>query len=350
MGEERAEGKTQFLDVLRLVGILAVIILHTVSGVADNMSEQMSGTQLAVYTAIKQVCEIGVPLFLMVSGALMLDPEKNITIKLLFKKYLKRLVLALLIFGTVFAFGELIFMDASGSIPKLILRALKRVALGKSWAHLWFMYIIIGIYLLLPVLRVFTARADEKVFTYCIVLLIVMQSILPAVLSLIDAGFAVELPVRGIYLTYFLMGYYLRKYPLFSDANRKALYSVGTVVALWLIAVPFFRLMASETDLSVAGYSSPAVLVLSVVVYEWAAGRKKDSALCRIATGVRPYVFGMYLVHTVFINFLYKVLGVSTLLLGGYILIPVVAVFTFAFSFVVSYIMKKIPWFGDNVV
>lgn len=350
MGEGFGEKNTNYLDVLRLVGIFAVITIHTVTGVSDIMSEQMSEIQLGIYNAIKHLGEIGVPLFLMVSGAIMLDPDKTITIKKLFGKYIKRFVLALLIFGTVFAFGELVYKGADGNALELFLRALKRVAVGKSWAHLWFMYVIIGIYLLLPLLRAFTAKADEKVYTYCFVLLALMQSVLPTVLKLLEIKCAFKLPISGIYLTYFLAGYYLRRYPLFDEENRRLLYTAGIVFAVLLIVIPICEVSSPENRFSGIGYSSPAVLVMSFAVFEWARTMKNGSRLQEIAAAVRPYVFGMYLVHTVFINFMYKVLGITPLLLGGYVLIPVIIVFTFAFSFVVSFIMKKIPWFGRSVV
>lgn len=362
------------LDIARLVAICAVILLHTVTGVLDNYPKQMSGTQIAVYSAIKCLCEIGVPLFLMISGALMLDPERNVTWERLHKKNIRRLVLALLIFGTVFALGECVYNTcfasdfhritaSSDSVGGMFMDSLKAVLTGKSWAHLWYMYIIIGIYLLLPILRAFTERAEEKAYGLMLLLLILMQSVVPVAEELLGWRLELELPIKGIYLTYFLLGYYLVKYDPFhvkdcnteAGADRKSLYLAGILMAVLAVILSF------EHELSNMGYSSPIVLVIAVSVFvriltlgtvpaSLAQEKTEDGRKKGFVYSFRSLSFGMYLIHTVFLNFCYKVLGITPLLLGGYVLIPVIAVLDFAFAYIAAWIMKKLPWFGKNVV
>lgn len=366
--------KNNALDTVRLVAICAVILLHTVSGILDNYPDQMTEIQISVYSLIKYMCEIGVPLFLMVSGALMLDPERELSWEKLHRKNIRRLVLALLIFGTVFALSEGIYncyfcsgfkklkeaegiigyLASSGKIGKFLsvfLTSLKAVFTGDSWAHLWYMYVIIGIYLILPLLRVFVAKVEEKILGFLILLLVFMQSVVPMIGEVLEWKIEFGLPINGIYLTYFLLGYYLWKFrPFESDAeNRKLLYQTSIFLVVLAVMISF---APEGTKIE---YWSPIVLFISMAVFtkiitpagDGTAKKKQNNDFIY---SIRSMSFGMYLIHTVFLNFCYKFLGITPLLCGGYVLIPVIAVIDFAFAYVGAWIMKKIPWFGKNVV
>lgn len=346
-----------YIDLLRLIAILAVITLHTVTGVSDVFTSEMSVTQIKIYTAIKYPAEIGVPLFLMISGALMLDPKKKISIGKLYGVYIKRLVLALLIFGTVFAFGELYIKNRDAGIPELIFRAFKRVLTGKSWAHLWYMYVIIGIYIFIPLFRAFAAGADRKIYGYTVLAGFILLSLLPDCLGLFDIRLKMILPFKGIYIVYFMAGYYFREYSPVSDNNYGQIRLLTAVVLIADVMAVFF-----EKKMTV-DYSSSVTVLLTLCVFECvrlkymsetgAAGRNGKTAFFKIAGfagKIRNLIFGIYLIHTVFLNFSYKIIGVTPLACGGYILIPVFIIADFTASLIASKIMKMIPWFGNNVV
>ena len=72
---------TAFLDVLRWSATAMVVLLHVVSGVTAILSAEMTSDQRAVYYTLKALMTAGVPLFLMISGALLLNPEKEISVK-----------------------------------------------------------------------------------------------------------------------------------------------------------------------------------------------------------------------------------------------------------------------------
>lgn len=334
--KKAADASTGYLDILRLMGIIAVIMLHTVSGISDTMAGELGRSTGLVYSAIKALGTIGVPLFLMVSGALMLDPGKEISIRLLFTKYIKRLVLALLVFGVVFALGEMLILHEESSPAALLPGAVKRVLAGKSWAHLWYMYVIIGLYLALPLLRAFIAGASERVMDYSVLLLLVFTSLLPAFLSVTGIAVKISFPFKGVYVTYFILGYYLRQNSPFNASMKPELVKLTVLLPLLYIVLIFGNL---KPDIS---YASPITVIWAVSVFELVRLRfcERKSAFCEY---MREYIFGMYLIHTVFLNFCYKLLGITPLLGGGYVLLPVFVVVDFAVSFVGAWVMKRLP-------
>jgi surface polysaccharide O-acyltransferase-like enzyme len=91
----------------------------------------------------------------MITGVLFLNPEKDITLEKMLKKYVFRIVLAIILFGIPYCFMEIIF-DANmvfniGQIGVAILNAVQ----GKSWDHIWYLYMIAGLYLCIPLIKIF---------------------------------------------------------------------------------------------------------------------------------------------------------------------------------------------------
>ena len=113
-----------------------------------------------------------VPVFLMITGALLLNPEKDITYKKCFL-YARRILLALVLFGTTFA---LVMMVGSHQ-PINIGQALLQVFEDKSFAHLWYLYILIGLYLTLPVIKGFINSASRETLGTLLLVLFVFDFI-----------------------------------------------------------------------------------------------------------------------------------------------------------------------------
>ena len=89
-----------------------------------------------------------VPVFFMITGALLLD--KKISYKDIFSKYIKKIAIVLLVFGTTFAFVKQYALTRVFS-NELINNTLLSVLEDTGFGHLWYLYVLIGLYLLLPV-------------------------------------------------------------------------------------------------------------------------------------------------------------------------------------------------------
>ena len=148
------------LSLLRVVATICVIWLHTCSTLAENAEMfHLSKIQLCFFSAAYQMMDWAVPCFFMITGALLLNPEKVITASECVWKYGRRIVLALFLFGTPFAMLKIIMETGSVNVSVLPL-ALKAVLENQGLSHLWYLYVLIGIYLILPMLRWFVKKAD----------------------------------------------------------------------------------------------------------------------------------------------------------------------------------------------
>ena len=333
---------TGYLDVLRFVAIIVVVLIHTVSGVSTQMPERMTVYQLSFYNSIKNICTIGVPLFLMISGVLFLNPEKEVSIKDLLFKYVRRIVLALLIFGTAYALLEIIFGTRDFK-PVYLWEAFYQMLLGNTWGHMWYLYMLIGIYLLIPLLKPFVKATTKEMYTYVLIMLFVVSSVLPFIKIMTGFAFgasivSVQVTEFVVYIFYFLAGYYIHTYLREQIIKSSKTLIIGMIIIFAeILIISINEYTQSSIYIS---YDSPIVVILALTVFVLGCRLQGEYKLC---TKLRPFLFGIYLVHTFYLNLLYKLLGVTPLECGGYILIPLFAIGVFLLSLVSVWIMRLIP-------
>ena len=296
----------------------------------------MTPDQRAVYYTLKALMTAGVPLFLMISGALLLNPEKEISVKKIFTHYLRRILLALLLFGTIYAVIELAVTEG-GFSPDMLLQGFLNTLSGKSWAHIWYLYELAGLYLAAPLLRILIKNASRKVLEYGLILGFIFSSLIPFGEQLTGFNLNFTYPFSGIYLLYFVSGYYLLKYIKITPRLSAA---AAVVTAGFLIVdMGFLKIFR-------VSYDSPFIVLLSACLFLTASG---SGVRVSWMSAHRNLCFGIYLVHPVFLNFFYKFLDTTPLDLG-YGGIPLFWAGTFFCSCLVSWVMQKISPLKKYVV
>jgi surface polysaccharide O-acyltransferase-like enzyme len=189
-------------DRLRNLATAMVVILHTSAPVAEQFQPHESWEWWSA-NFWDSFTRPSVPLFVMLSGFLLLG--KDYELGFFFKRRFTRVVIpALFWMGIYMLYGYL-----AHGVPGTIGEALLRLVEGPVHYHLWFVYLIIGLYLVYPILRPWVRTASELDFLY----FIGMWFIGTSVYKILHVFFDVQL---GIYLElftnnagYFVLGYYL---------------------------------------------------------------------------------------------------------------------------------------------
>lgn len=120
---------------------LAVVFLHTNSALSSNAIQfGLTEDQIKSSTIYYLCMTWSVPIFMMITGALLLNPDKKITWGSCIKKYVKRILLTLLVFGIPFSILEIVFNTKNISVVYFF-DAMLNVLNGKVG-------IIYGIYML----------------------------------------------------------------------------------------------------------------------------------------------------------------------------------------------------------
>ena len=308
------------LSYLRIVGTLGVILMHAASTLTDNPDLfPLSGGEQAFFRAIIRCMTWCVPCFLMVTGALLLKREKPVSIADCVFKYARRAFLALVVFGIPFAM-MIEFASTRRLSLSLIPNAIVRILSNDSFAHLWYLYMLIGIYLLLPMIKAFTDNCTDEALGYILLVLYVFNFVLPAASALSGIAIAFKLPAESCYLFYLLAGHYLtRRRPAWSSNAALMLSTVALCLSATVVAC------ACRWDRAdvVASYSSPVTALCAAAVFSL-FGRLKGETPAR-ALALDRLTFGVYLIHPLFIHVLYRLLGITPAGSLFFIMLPVIA-------------------------
>lgn len=328
---------------LRILATVCVVYLHTCSTLCDNKDIFiMSKAQDIFFNAAYQMMYWTVPVFFMITGILMLNPNKKIKSKDFVCIYSKRMFLALLVFGIPYALLKLVMKDNIS--VSLLINSVRAVIEDTGFGHLWYLYSLIGIYLALPFLRVFVKNASNEDTKLVLMAFFVMNFIFPIISDITGVHIAFSFPV--LYpVFYVLLGYELNKYKEFLVLRRKLLLEilVAVIVIVWIANIFNYKAKYLTT------YYSPIIVVLSVAImglfiskqYEYKMGVWKIDRLC----------FGVYLIHPFFIQFTYRFLKLTPLNFRMY---PI-AVFVFfaiflVFSFFASWFINLIPFLRKHIL
>ena len=128
---------------LRILGSIAIVVLHTMSSAEIIYRDQISPREGRLSLMIVYGLMWAVPVFVMVSGALLLDPAREMSLGRIFRSYVLRIFLALTIFVFIFRIFDMI-MDGESFKLSVFADALKRLVTGTSWSHMWYLYCLIG--------------------------------------------------------------------------------------------------------------------------------------------------------------------------------------------------------------
>ena len=172
------------IDILRIFAFVFIVILHT-------LNRQYG---LAVWMSGYAVISIGVNLFIMISGYLLLDRTE--TVKEFFRKRFFSILPLFIIFNIIYIY----FYNHSFITIKKI-----------SAPHFWYIYMILGLYLLTPWLRKILQYAEKETF-YVVVLWFLCNILNPYMqfFRFPKIPFS-HFPITG-FIGYYMLGYYLKKY------------------------------------------------------------------------------------------------------------------------------------------
>lgn len=250
------------VDLIRTVAIIGVILLHAAndltSQVQMNTLEVLRWSTVDIYQSLGRV---GVPLFVMLTGALLLQPSKlNEPIGVFFKKRVARIALPFVFWAVVF-FAWDFLVEGQAVTSNFIIQGI----LTGPYYHFWYLYMLVGLYLFTPILRIIVAHAQRSLLKYFIVLWFLGAAIVPFLGLVSNYTLNVNLLLISGYIGYFLLGAYL----LAVKVRRRtlvALMALGvTLTAVGTVIVAFN--IGGGTSWFFQEYLSPTMILTSAAAF-----------------------------------------------------------------------------------
>lgn len=339
------ENRIYGLSYVRAIACIGIIFIHAIYSAIVLFGKDLSLAEHIAYRSILNNLMWAVPCFFMVTGILLLNPEKEIAYGKLFKKYIARILGAIVVFGFIFTLLELIFSNDQTGINQ-ILNGLYEVFAGKSWSHMWYLYALVGLYLLLPFYKMITKNSEEKDIRYLLIVLFVFLSIVPLLdIWEINCGFYIH--VSTIYPFWLFLGYYMKHWGM---KKSKWFYGIMAVLSIAIITLlTWFRWSYEVASLEkFFSYSSCIVIVQTIGIFTCICGSRllNDSVMGKVLCFIDKHSFGIYLIHLIFIRGIYKHLHFNPFQSFGMFSIIGVVVVSLGLSLVLDILLRKIPVFS----
>lgn len=352
-GERARNGRRLYLDVLRAWACISVIVIHVCAYYAQV---DVNGIDFLVGNALNSVARAAVPLFVMISGALTLDEQYRFTGEKL-RRNIKNRVLFFAIWSSLYA---LVFHVAAPLVKGEAV-SVQRVfeSLLSGHHHLWFIPMLIGLSLILPLLRLWVKRENKQYVEYFLMLSLIFASVVPFVTEklcdLFPAASCIYSLTDNLHLQYvagftgyYVLGWYLHNFP---PKRRSVWYAAGALGLLLTFGGTqiFSRLMDESKNFysvfatGIVGYSA-ALFVLAKSLFD---GREHARGiLCRFVRIVCDHSMGVYAIHAAIVQVLFTILGVGS----AAVMIPLVTLVSFAVSLVATQVLRRIPFAREYMV
>jgi surface polysaccharide O-acyltransferase-like enzyme len=298
-----------------------------------------------LYDSFARPC---VPLFVMLSGALLLQPSKvDEPLKTFFKKRFSRIALPFLFWmGAYFAWD--IFVEKQALTSQFVVEGL----LGGPYIHFWFFYMLIGLYLVTPLVRVFVAHASRHLMRYLFVLWLAGVSVVPLLNLLVAHNLSGNVFLVTGYIGYFVLGFYL----LNTRVKRRFL-GLGFLAGFVFTALGTYWITATvggSLQFFFYDYFSLGVILSSVTLFLLLSSVQYGKIKCRFPrldklihyisiNSLAIYLFHFMVLETLENGYLWG-FRISMATINPIIEIPLLTAVTLAICLLVLYPLRKIPY------
>lgn len=329
------ESRRTSLDIMTIIASFLVVLTHQAS--------QVDARSIYVYQIIS---EAAVPLFIMKSGTLQLSNSKRIDYSYV-RKRITKFALIITFWGLFYNLlcNALIDGISYSAVWKSIVAV---VTADTAYNYqFWYLYMLLGLYIISPVIKKFTDNAGKKDFLYVITIFAIIGFIVPFICGIYDVDsqsiWVVKWlsPFSAYWLLYYLLGTYLDRYPLSKQQNQVIILLTALLGSLTILKCVGGD--NSQDSLKVwLKYNSPFTLVYTVALFS-VVYRKCDSCGARRIAGLAKYSLGIYILHPAIIVAMRKVLGIDVSCFALVMSVPVLTCVVYICCAIATWVFKKIP-------
>lgn len=338
--------RTAYLDLLRIIACIMVVGVHVSALCLEELD--VTGVNFKVMNGFDCFSILGVPLFVMISGSLMLSEKRADSI---IDLYLKKALRLLVLYFFYFLFYNTVSFMQSGTPwtfenvkQDIVLDSL----LGKGIYHLWFLPMMISLYLITPFIKSF--MQDKVKCAVFLGLYFIIAILLPTALKF-------EFPYKTIvgslyerfpnvmfigYIGYYILGHVLHEFLPKLKAGMLAAVAVCGVVffGIEVYVCNFYSEKTGELSIILNDTMAVNAFVASTCIFMLCKQIKVKES--RLLTECAKLTFGIYLLHPFVLN-LFHGAGLDTLFAPAFVSVPIVIVMVTAVTGILVFMISKIP-------
>jgi len=328
-----------YLNVLRVMGITGVLVMHVFMTTCANWAPVLQKDEIYFCTVLRNLWHWCVPVIVMISGVLFLNPEKEIPVSKIITKYVLKMLVALALLAIPAEVAMQFVFSGYQFNPQQIKIATLNIIQGKTQTHFWFLYLIIGLYFITPLLRAFTKYTSRKNYEYLLAILFLFTSVIATLKKVMFVDFGINIPINSVYVMYFLLGFYIHRYTI--TVPLKVPLALIFCFVLYTSLAPLDKNLINpvlDNMLIISDTDSPIIVLTAAAIFILI---RAQCAHFHYLDYLAPLCFVIYLVHPFFIYALYLLFDWTPINypLPLFLLITILAVFVLSVG--TSFCVKK---------
>lgn len=343
--------REKYIDTIKGVAIVFVVLLHVIAaGWYGNEDE----SQWLGYIALLELSSsIAVSMFFVATGMVMLNPQKDVSVKKVLSHNIPRFIIPFVVYSLVYEVINFIIGCRNGAFIPTFLRDFAR---GEIDLSLWFLYAMICAYLMLPVMKVFTDHATKKqkqyfliVWFLCGVLEFLQNTQTFAFIS-IYTNHLEYINLFLHYVGYMVLGNYIR-YEV--DTDKRLVWNIVISLVCYLFVVGYVywqykNAAFTYTDYTPMNYCSPFnmwITMTVVLMIRKLEAQREESKRKHFLSKLGELTLGIYLIHLMLLKVLngYELWGFNEYYL---LQIPVYTVLIVGVSALASVFVRRVKRIG----
>ncbi len=339
--------KVIWISNLRVFATLTVIMLHCAAGGIYLMGK--------IPTSWWWICNIfnsfgrfAVPIFVMLSGYLILGKYKNLFDFL--TKRLSRILIPFLVWTLIYIlwgnyFGVLPIEKTKFEFFDILKKILSGGAGGSG--HLWFVYMLLGLYLFSPIISSWITQATQQEIKYFLIIWLLSCTIYPYFDKYFGIKINFEIRYFSGHLGYFVLGYFLGNYPFNFPKKQIGFIALMTFFISWIITfigIYFMTLSKNKIyDSSLFEYLSPSVILMSISAFLLFKNLLNFDILPTLTAQLDKFSYGMYLMHLIPMKMISRNWKINFKWIHPFLGITTQFVLCAIICFAVIFLLSKIP-------
>ena len=359
----RNQGRIRYIDLARAIAIISITFNHAVNrsfAIYQGTAAEMHAFPFwlsALKTALYIFSRVGVPIFLMITGALLLprDYEGGKWKRFMKHNWLQLLITTEIWLVIMYWYLQLApnsILHTRGIVQCLIHFVCTLLFIEPvSMASMWYMYMILCVYLLIPLFSVGIKRLSPIYYAVPICLAVVSKFVMTD-FNMLYGGLkgaytsvSMELSASSLfsfYAVYLFAGYFISKGLL--SRVKSGVILIGSMAAFLVLCGFQYWLFGRSID-QIASYSSFLLLVWAVLLFELLRRAKiKDGLMAKGTAKLAEISFGIYFVHICIMEGLEVLMNrywSSVKYLPRFLILESVSFFG---AIVIIQVLRRIPW------
>ncbi|KII80267.1 acyltransferase [Vibrio renipiscarius] len=288
--------RVRFFDLLRCVAAIAVIAIHVLAPYRNELGV-IPFDQWATAVSVNSISRWAVPVFILITGALMLSDKRDFELGYYIKRRLGKVLLPFIVWSLFYAYlSGWTLADFDGQEA---LNVLKNSPSHATYYHLGFFYYFIPLYFVIPFFQWAVKRGNDEAL-YAFVAVWLVTTLL--YLLKIDGPWSAEM---WLYSGYLPLGYLLyKKLPL-----NKTSVMTFTWLGVFSLMLTVWMVVSNSVDAGEytvgrwLSYKTLNVVLAASMIFIVCRylGDKLPEKGYAIVAFISQYSLGIYLLHPIFL-------------------------------------------------